>query len=82
MVWAEEWSVLMGMKRLPLNWHFTPRNEEVRRGKGHRMRCGARDSAPMAREAGATLEAGGGGSLLRCGRRKKGRLGQMGRKAG
>jgi hypothetical protein len=59
---VKEWPVLMGMKWLPLNW----------RG----MQCGARGSAPMASEAGAVLEGGGGGSLLRCGRRKKGRLGQ------
>jgi hypothetical protein len=52
---AEEWPMLMGMKWLPLNWHFTPQNEEGRRGNGRGMQCGAWGSAPMVNEAGAAL---------------------------
>jgi hypothetical protein len=48
---AEEWPALMGMKRLTLNWCFTPRIEGRGRGNERGMRCGARGSGSMAGEA-------------------------------
>jgi hypothetical protein len=35
---AEEWLALIGMKRLTLNWHFTPWVEGGGRGNGRGMR--------------------------------------------
>jgi hypothetical protein len=43
----EKWPVLMGMKRLTLNWHFNPWIEEGGRGNGRGMLCGAWGSASM-----------------------------------
>jgi hypothetical protein len=51
-----------------VNWRFTLWNEDGRRINGRGMHCGARGSAPIVSEAEVALE-GGGGSLLRCGRR-------------
>jgi hypothetical protein len=45
---AEEWSTLMVMKWLTLNWCFTLWIEGGGIGNGHGMRCGAQGSASMA----------------------------------
>jgi hypothetical protein len=73
---VEQWPTLMGMKRLALNWCFTPRIEGGGRGDCCEMRCGTRGSGSMAGEARAAL--GGGArptavviALFSMGRKKK-----------
>jgi hypothetical protein len=53
-------------------------------GNGWRMRCEARGSGSMAGAFGRRWEAaetgGGGAPMLRCGRRKKGQVGRVGKR--
>jgi hypothetical protein len=77
---AKEWLALMGTKQLPLQWHFTPWNDEGGRENECGMQCGARDSASMAGRrrggAGRRHKANGGGiPYFSAGRVTRGRVG-------
>jgi hypothetical protein len=77
---AEEWPVLMGMKRLALNWCFTPR---IGGGRGNGAGCGeALGAVAPSRARPRRRKADGGGARsVQHGEEEESRVGRVGQKA-